>query len=256
MSITPDDRPQREQLMDPTSPAAPTMGASDTQEHEMTTPTRQPSTDPGRGRRRAYIAGCLVAAVAAATAGVVLLSGGDSEPAAAPTTPPAPPPTSAVPSPPPSAAPRPADVAAAAAKAKYLQYVSVNDAVAQGGYKNLKPYDAVAIDPERAELTAAARRLAGIRTTGASEVATLGVQSVKLATNPKFYSDVRLTGCLDVRGVKAFRADGSSAVTATRLPRIAFAVLVQKIPAAAFTDGRPGGWYVAKVEYPGGGTAC
>lgn len=222
----------------------------------MTTPTRQPSTDPGRGRRRAYIAGCLVAAVAAATAGVVLLSGGDNEPAAAPTTPPAPAPTSAAPSPTVTAAPTPADVAVAAAKSKYLEYLRADDRVAQGGYKNLKPYDAVAIDPERTQLTVTARRSAGIRTTGSAEVATLGVESVKLATSSKSYSEVRLRGCLDVQKVKAFKADGSSAIAPTRLPRIAFKVLVQKIPTAAFTDGRPGGWYVSMVEYPGGGTAC
>jgi len=89
-------------------------------------------------------------------------------------------------------------------------------------------------------------------------VASLAVQSVKLTTNPvQSFSEVRLRACVDVRKVKAFKADGTSAVTADRLPRIAVNVLVQMVPAKAFEGtGRRAGWYVSKVEYPGGGTAC
>jgi len=252
MSITPDRSP-REQLMDPTAPEAPTMGATDTREQQM------PSTDSHRGRNRAYVAGCLVAAAAAAVAGVVLLlNGGDDQPAAAPPTASAPAKSSPTPAPAISTPPTPEDVAVAAAKAKYLEYVRVHDQVAQGGYKNLNLYDAVAISPERTELALEARRTAAVRTTGSSVVATLGVQSVKLTTDPKrSFSEVRLLGCLDVRAVKAFKADGSSAITANRLPRIAFTALVQMVPASSFTEpGRAGRWFVAKVEYPGGGTTC
>ena len=216
-----------------------------------------PSTDAHRSRNRAYVAGCLIAAVAAAVGGVALLTGGDDSPAAGPTTPP--PPVTSSPSPVPtlSFAPTPEDVAVAAAKAKYLEYVRVRDQVAQGGYENLQLYDAVAIDPERTQLTLEARRTAAVRATGDSEVATLGVQSVKLAKDPGSRSQVELRGCLDVQNVQAFKADGTSAVASTRLPRIAFNVLVQEIPATAFNEpGRAGGWYVAMVEYPGGGTAC
>jgi len=251
MSITPDDRPQREQLMDPTAPEAPTMGATDTREQPM------PSTDSHRGRGRAYVAGCLVAAVAAAAVGVVLLTGGDDKPAAGPTPPPAPTTSSPTPAPAISTPPKPADVAVAAAKAKYIEYVRVRGLVSQGGYKNLKLYDSVAVSPERTELALEARRTTAVRTTGDSKVVELGVQSVKLTTDPKkAFSEVRLRGCLDVQAVKAFKADGSSAITADRLPRIAFTALVQMVPAAALNDGRGGGWYVSKVEYPGGGTAC
>ncbi len=243
MSITADDRPPREQLMEPTAPQAPTMGATDTREEQI------PSTDSHRGRNRAYVAGCLVAAAGAAVGGVVLLIGGDSKPAAAPPTPSAPATSSPTPAPAISTPLTPEDVATAAAKAKYLEYVRVHDQVAQGGYKNLKLYDAVAISPERTELALEARRTAAVRTTGSSVVATLGVQSAKLTTDPKrSFSEVRLRGCLDVRAVKAFKADGSSAVTANRLPRIAFTALVQMVPASSFTEpGRAGGWFVAKV---------
>lgn len=238
--------------MDPTAPAAPTMGATDILEQQM------PSTDPHRGRNRTYIAGCLVAAVVAAGGGVVLLTGGHDKPAAAPTNPPAPITTTPAPAPTVIVPPKPADVAATSAKAKYLQYVQVHDQVAQGGYKNLALFDAVAIDPERTELVLEARRSPGVRTTGNSVVATLSVQSVKLTTNPKqSFSEVRLSGCLDERAVKAFNADGSSAIAATRLPRITFTALVQMIPASSFNKpGRASGWYVAKVRYPEGGTAC
>lgn len=144
-----------------------------------------------------------------------------------------------------------------AAKTRYLQYVRVHDQVSQGGYKDLKLYDAVAISPERTELALEARQDASIRTTGHVVVAALGIQSVTLSQDPrKAFSEVTLRGCLDVRGVKAFHEDGSSAVVATRLPRIEFTALLQMVPAAALKDGRPTGWYVAKVRYPGGGTSC
>lgn len=238
--------------MDPTAPEAPTMGATDTLEQQM------PSTDPHPGRNRAYIVGCLVAAVVAAGGGVVLLTGGHDKPAAAPTNPPAPIATTPAPAPTVSVPPKPADVAATSAKAKYLQYVQVNDQVAHDGYKNLALYDAVAIDPERTELASTARKLAGIRSSGNTQVASLEVQSVKLTSNSaKAFSEVRLHSCLDVRQVKAFRADGTSAITANRLPRITVDALVQLIPAKALAGtGRPGGWYVSRTETPGGGTAC
>jgi hypothetical protein len=238
--------------MDPMAPDAPTMGATDAREQQM------PNIEPHRGRNRSYVAGCLVAAVVAAVGGVVLLTGGDDTSKAAPPTAPRQVASSPAPSPTVSVPPKPEDIAVAAAKAKFVEYVRVSDQVAQGGYEDLQLYDAVAIDPERTELTLEARRSAGIRTTGDSEVATLGVESVELSGDPeRSYSEVRLRGCLDVQQVEAFKADGTSAVASTRLPRITFNALVQEIPAAAFQDpGRPGGWYVADVEYPEGGTAC
>lgn len=237
--------------MDPTAPQAPTMGTTGTREQQM------PSTHSHRGRNRAYVAGCLVAAAGAAVGGVVLLTGGNNKPDARPTSPP-PVTTSATPAPTISTPPKPEDLAVAAAKAKYLEYTRVNDRVAQGGYKNLNLYDAVAVSPERTELALAARKLAGIRSSGNTEVASLAVQSVKFTTDPaKAFSEVRLRACVDVRKVKAFRADGTSAVKASRLPRIVVDVLVQMVPAKAFEGtGRRAGWYVSRTETPGGGTAC
>ncbi len=238
--------------MDPPAPEIPTMDATDSREQQM------PSTDSRRARNRAYVAGCLVAAAGAAVGGVVLLTGGNNKPDARPTSPPPPVTTSATPAPTISTPPKPEDVAVAAAKAKYLEYVRVNDRVAQGGYKNLNLYDAVAVSPERTELALAARKLAGIRSSGNTEVASLALQSVKLTTDPaKAFSEVRLRACVDVRKVRAFRADGTSAVKASRLPRIEVDVLVQMVPAKAFEGtGRRAGWYVSRTETPGGGTAC
>ena len=237
--------------MDPPAPEVPTMDATDSREQQM------PSTDSRRARNRAYVAGCLVAAAGAAVGGVVLLTGGDSKPTTRPTSPP-PVTTSATPAPTISTPPKPEDLAVAAAKAKYLEYVRVHDQVAKGGYKDLKLYDAVAISPERTELALEATRTAAVRTSGSSVVATLGVESVMLTTDPKrSLSEVRLRGCLDVRAVKAFKADGTTAITANRVPRIAFTALVQMVPASSSNQpGRVGGWYVAMVEYPGGGTPC
>lgn len=212
--------------------------------------------EPGRSRGRVVIAGCVVGAVAAATVGVILLTGGDDKPNAGPTAPPTPSLTSPAPTPTISTPPKPEDLAVTAAKAKFTEYVQVRDRITQGGYKNLKLYDTVAISPARTQLLLEAKRTTAIRTTGDSEVVALSVQSVKLATDPKSYDEVRLRGCLDVQAVKAFKADGSSAVTADRLPRIAFTATVQNVPAAALGDGRPGGWYLAELGYPGGGTKC
>lgn len=252
--------------MDRFHPAGRTLAATDSRreramsldEHPAQT-GHSPSRPPGRGRgeRLVIIVGVLIT-VLSVVGILAILTGGDDKPAAAPPVPSAPAMTSPAPEPVISVPPKPEDVAADAAKAAFLEYLRVTDQVAQGGYRNLEPYDAVAISPERSELAVEARRSAGVRTTGNAEVVTLGVRSVTLTTDPeRAFSEVRLQGCLDVQGVKAFRADGSSAVTADRLPRIGVEVLVQMVPASSFNEpGRRDGWYVAKVEYPGGGTAC
>lgn len=216
-----------------------------------------PSTDSHRGRTRAYIAGCLVAAVVAAVGGVLLLTGGGDKPAAVPTPPPTQVTSSPAPAPAISTPPKPADVAVAAAKAKYIEYLRVDDQVAQGGFKNLKPYDAVAISPERTELVVVARRSAGERRVGANRVYSLGVRKVSLSSNAKIYPKVELLACLDVTGTDVVNAQGRSLVSPKRLPRVKVNVVVQQIPAAAFTEpGRKAGWYVSNVDYPGGGFAC
>ena len=234
--------------MDPTRPTAPTLDATHTREQQMA------STDAhgDRGRSRAVVVSCLVAAVAATVGGVVLLTGNGNKPGAAPTAPPTP----VTPSP--TAAPavnvplKPADIAAAEAKAKYLEFLGVRSRIAGAGYANLKAYDSVAISPARSLLNAEGRRLAGRRVTGQTKVASLSVTDVKLPADPAFYASVRLLACLDVSGTDVVDANGKSLLTPGRLNRIKSDVLMRKIPAAAFKDGSGRqGWYVAIIDQPG-----
>src|SRR5688572_19401583 len=104
------DRSPREQLMDPTTPAAPTLGVPDTREQQMPDTARD-SRDSRRGKR-AVVASCFVAAAAAAAVGVSLLTGGDNTPRAAPTAPPATTSSSPAPTPNVSTPATPEDVAA------------------------------------------------------------------------------------------------------------------------------------------------
>lgn len=240
--------------MDPIAPAAPTMGATDTREPEMW------STNPHRGRTRAYVAGCLLAAVVAAVGGVALLTGGHDKPVlangrdkpvavTAPTTP-APASTSPAPTSTVSTRPKPEDVAAKRAKARYRDYLRVSDQVANGGYTNLKRYDTVAIDPETGVLLLGAAQLADITTTGKTEVVSLTVKSVKL-NPPGDYPSVRLLACLDVSQLTAVNAAGESVVSPDRPDLLKSEAVVKRIPPGAFTDGRQPGWYVAEVEQRG-----
>ena len=230
--------------MDPTAPAAPTGGATDTWEQQM------PSTDAHRGRNRAYIAACLIAAGAVAVGGVALLTGGNDTPVAGPTTPP-PVASSPTPTPTVSTPPKPEDVAAAAATARYLDYLRVTRQVAIGGHTDLAAYDTVAIDPEMGVLLQGAAQRAGkITTTGASEVVSLTVQSVELDP-PGEYPSVRLLACLDVSQVTAVNAAGESVVSLDRPDRLRSEAVVRNIPPGAFTDGREPGWYVAEVVQRG-----
>ncbi len=232
--------------MDPTAPAASTMGATDTREHPM------PSTDPDRrrGRGRAYVAGCLVAAVVAAVGGVVLLTGEDDPTAAGPTAPPPPVLSSPTPSPTVSVPPKPEDIAAAEAQARYRDYLRVTREVANANYVDLAPFDTVAIDPENQVLQLTAKRLAGITGSGDTEVISLTVQSVELDP-PGQYPSVRLLACLDVSKVTAVNAAGESVVSPDRPDRLKSEAVVRNIPPGAFTDGRQPGWYVAEIEQRG-----
>jgi hypothetical protein len=230
--------------MDRTTQTAPTLGATDAPEQQMS------STEPHRGRHRAYVTACLVAAVGAAAVGVVLLTGGDGTPQAAPTTPPAPVTSSPAPSPTVSVPPTPEDLAAEQAKARYLDYLRVTREVAQAGYVDLAAYDAVAIDPHTGVLLRSAQQNAGLRSTGDAEVVSLTVQSVDLDP-PGEYPSVRLLACLDVSQVDVLDATGKSVITPDRVNRFRSEAVVQNIPEGAFSDGREPGWYVAEVAQRG-----
>ena len=234
--------------MDTTRPTAPTLDATGTREQQMT------STDAHRdgGRRRAYIVGCLVAAATATVGGVALLTGGGNTPDAAPPVPPTSVTRPTTSPPVVSVLPKPADIAAEQAKARYFQFLQVRSRIAGAGYANLTLYDSVAISPARSLLTAEGRRLAGRRVTGQTKVASLAVLAVNLPANPKLYASVRLLACLDVSGTDVVDANGKSLLTSGRLDKVKSDVLMRKIPAAAFKDGSGRqGWYVATIDQPG-----
>ena len=204
-----------------------------------------PSTDAHRGPNRAYIAGCLIAAVTVAVGGVALFTGGDETPVAAPTTP-APVTSSPAPAPTVSTPPKPEDVASEQAQARYKDYLRVTRQVSQGGYNDLAAYDAVAIDPHTGVLLRSAQQNEGLRSTGDAKVVSLTVQSVDL-NPPGEYPLVRLLVCLDVSQVDVLDAAGKSVVTPDRVERFRSEAAVQNIPEGVFADGREPGWYVAEV---------
>jgi hypothetical protein len=237
--------------MDPTAPAAPTLGAPDTREQQMPD-TNWDSGKSRRGRHRAVMAGCFLAAAAAAAVGVALLTGGDDTPRAAPTTPPAPVTSSPAPAPTVSTPPTPEDVAAEAAKARYLDYLRVTDQVADSGFIDPAAWNTVAIDPESGLLLLSAQQNQqdGITTTSDTEVLSLTVQSVDLDP-PGDYPSVRLLACLDVSRNTAVNATGESVVPPDFPDRLKSEVVMQNIPPGVFTDGRQPGWYVAEVAQRG-----
>jgi hypothetical protein len=244
--------------MDSSRSAGPTMTATDTRENGMslTEPPRSTgvATEPpqrGRGERLAVIAGIVVTVVALTGIGFVLLGdgNGDGQPAPPAPTPAAQATTAPTVEPPPQT---PADIAAAGAQERYLDYLRVTDQVANGGHTDLAAYDTIAIDPETGVLLQGAAQRAGkITTTGETRVVSLTVQSVELDP-PGDYPSVRLLACLDVSQLTAVDAATGEPVAPPDFPdRIKSEVLVQDIPPGAFTDGRQPGWYVAEVVQRG-----
>ena len=240
--------------MDTSRPLGPTLAQTDLWENGMSLTQHPAGTGFGtvrrgrsRGERLAVLAGVLFTLFALAGIAFLLLGDDGDQPVS-----PAPTPAARA-STEPTVDPAPqtrADVAAAEAQERYREYVRIYDGIAEGGFTDLELYRTVAIDPHLAELFLSARRLAGIRSTGSTEVESLTVQTVDLDPAGDFPL-VRLLACLDVSGVTAVDASGQNAVQPDRLNRIRSEVILRNIPAEAFTDGRPAGWYVAQLEQPG-----
>ena len=254
MSTSPGNRPRKEAAMDRSRPAAPTMGATETREHDMSVIERSPLAEPDRhrGRGRAVIAACAVVTVGAVAGVALLVTGGKDQPAAArPSSPPAV--ANSDPVPVVTSAPTPEDLAAQDAEARYGAFIGVTDRVAQGGYRNVQLYDTVAISHARIQLLLEAQRAGTDRVTGRVTIASLTIQAVTLPADPgRTYPSVRLLACLDVSKVDVVDARGRSVVAPGRLNRIKSEVLLQKIPPGAFTaDRKRSGWFVAEVKQPG-----
>jgi hypothetical protein len=241
--------------MNTSRPPGPTITGTDSRENGMSL-SQHPAgtglgTDPPRRSRvgrLAIIAGVVVTLLALAGIGFLLLGDDNGGQPAQP----APTPAAQVTTEP-TAEPAPqtaADIAAAEAQERYLEYLRVVRQVAAGGYTDLSAYDAVAIDPHTGVLLQSAAQNAGLRSTGDAEVVSLTVQSVELDP-PGQYPSVRLLACLDVSQVDVIDASGKSVITADRVEQFRSEVVVQNIPPGAFADGREPGWYVADVEQRG-----
>jgi hypothetical protein len=203
-----------------------------------------------RRRERLAVLGGLVVTALAIAGIILLLADKDTEPAAtrtpATTAPDASPDTGE--SPPAT----PADLAAAEAQERYRAFIQVKDQVAQGQYADPRPYETVAINPERAQLILEARQFAGARVTGATRIASLDVESVVLPASTEEYPEVRLIACLDVSGVRALGPDGVSLVSPDRLDRILSRVLLQRFEPGDFAEApERSGWFVAEVDQRG-----
>jgi hypothetical protein len=240
--------------MDASRPPASTMTATDSRENGMSLTQHPADTDLGSrprrssGERLVVIVGVVVTVLALAGIAFLLLGDDNGEQPIPPSQTPA---ARASTEPTVEPAPQtPADVAAAEAQERYREYVRIYDGVAEGGFTDLEPYRTVAIDPHLAELFLSARRLAGIRSTGSTEVASLAVQAVDLDPAGD-YPTVRLLACLDVSRVTAVDASGQNAVQPDRLNRTRSVVTLRNIPAEVLNDGRPASWYVAQLEQPG-----
>lgn len=202
---------------------------------------------PGRGERFAVIAGVLVTVLAVAGIGVIV-AGSDDEPAVLPSAAPSIAPSVA---PEPSAAPvvqTPEDLAAAAAEARYREYLAVDNAIGQGGYTSSAPYDTVTVAPQRLtsetrfRQTKAAAGIGG-RLLGNTELASLTITSVDLTPEPGGYPKVVLQACVDVSGTDVVDKSGVSVVSAERVDRSKSTVTMYEYEPGTKGAER-GGWYV------------
>lgn len=242
--------------MDTSRPEGPTMPGADSRENRMSLTQHPAEADLGSrsprssGERLAVIAGLVVTVLALAGIAFLLLGdvNGEQPVSPAPT-----PNAQASTEPTVDPAPQtPADIAAAEAQERYLEFVRAQDQVAQASFSNPELYETVAINPELGQLVIEAREFAGARVTGQTQVASLVVESVQLPADPAEYPEVRLLACLDVTAVQAVDANGNSLVAPDRLDRIASRVLLQQFEPGDFAQNPDrSGWFVAEVEQRG-----
>lgn len=181
----------------------------------------------------------------------------DSDPtprtSAAPTAPP-----SAAPSPEPSEAPvalTPVQQAEAEAEAAYREFLRVDNAIAQSGYQDTAPYDAVVVTPERSyiEEQAALSREAGERRIGDITPTSVSVVRSELEPGPGNYPFVVLQVCEDVSAVNVVDRTGKSTVAADRGDTVLSRFTMNYYePGTAGVES--GGWRVYAIDTPGGET--
>lgn len=197
----------------------------------------------GRGERLAIIAGVLVTVLA--IAGIAFVVTNDGDPAVTPDAPPSTPTAAtAAPTTQPSQQ-APADQAAAAAEARYREFLRVGDTVGANGFSRAAAYEAVAVSPELAvqQLSVRQSRAQGLRQAGQTRLASLEVSSVDLDPPAGGYPKVVLQACLDVSGVDVTDRSGLSVVTADREPRSKSTVTMYQYKEGT-VGAEAGGWYV------------
>jgi hypothetical protein len=227
------------------------MSAPEPPEHAMSVTDRSPLThpDPHRFRNRAFIAACAVITVGAVTGTVLLLTGSSTKPGNQTSSPP----VGATPSTGTSATPTAEQLAIQEAEAGYATFIQATDEVAHSGYLKVRLYDNVAIATARIQLLLEARRAGPIHSIGSTQIASVTVQSVSIASDSrKAYPEVRLLACLDVSNVDVVNADGKSVVSPNRPARVRSEAVLQKIPPGAFADdAKRSGWFVHDVTQRG-----
>lgn len=220
------------------------MAGADTREHGMSLtepPTRTDQGTPrrrGRGERLVILLAGLVTVLALVGITVLLISNGNKAAIAPPLAA-----TSA-----PSTQPReqsPEDQAAAAAQARYRDFLRVVDTVGVTGFVNDAPLKAVAVPPELVvqQLTVRQSKPQGRRQRGYTRLVSLSVSSVNLAPPPGGYPEVVLQACVDVSAVDVTDRTGRSVVTASRAPRSKSTVTMYQYKKGT-VGAEAGGWYV------------
>ena len=199
----------------------------------------------GRGGRLFIVAAAVVTVLAVAGIGFIATRD-DPEPAppaAAPTVVEAPPVPTPAETP---VAKTPVEIAAAAAKERYREFLRVSDTIGEGGYQSATPFDAVSVVPERAFQESSfrqSREVPGARQIGASKIAALAVTSVDLTPGADGYPKVVLQACVDVSGVDIVDANGTSQVSADRIDRSKSTVTMFRYEPGT-KGAETGGWYV------------
>lgn len=201
----------------------------------------------------------------AGLAGVLLLSGAaygisqaggsDTPPVAQPSTAPVaqtPPTASTAPSSPAPAVQTPVQRAEAEAEAGYRKFVQVDNAIAQGGYRDYSPYDSVSVSPERLYLQeqAVASGDAGERRVGDIKLKTVSVVRSDLKPGPGNYPFVVLKVCEDLSGVDVVDRSGTSTVAADR-PDFSLSTITMNYYRPGTQGAESGGWRVYEIETPG-----
>lgn len=134
--------------------------------------------------------------------------------------------------------------AIADAKAGYLKYNKVQNAVFNDGGKNANRFDGVAVQQNLVaqKITAAQWAKDGTRKTGQSIPVSLVAASVSLRHDGLYVPTVHFNGCMNVAQTNELDRSGKSLATATRPARIAFTAVVKDYP-------KYGGWVVSDETF-------